>query len=885
MKVHIWPQATDREQDGGIPRVVLAQQDLLPQHGITIVDTPEKADLIACHIAIPPAFLKQFPDKLFVAHNHGMYWAEYQWEDWTRRANEDAIEAIRVADAVTAPSAWVRDIIARHTLRDAVVIPHGVDLDEWAPLPLAERSRHRYVFWDKARVDAVCDPGIVNALAEMLPDVHFVTTFGKPAPNVTVTGRLDYSLAKETTKKAGVYLATARETFGISVIQALAAGVPVVGWEWAGQAEMGINEALPGLLVPPGETQTQKLAEAIRVALGVDPQRLSDAVRRLGEGFSWEKPIAQYAGLYKALWAKKRAEKKAPRTSVLVTSFNLGPYLRECLDSVAAQTDQSWECVVVDDGSTDNSQEIAADFAKVDPRFRVLHTPSNLYLAGARNYGIAAAKGRYILPLDADDRLAPDTVATLAAALDQDRSIHVAYGNVLFTEEDGKLSNYGRDPGHSGWPMPFKYHEQWQRNLLPYSSMFRREAWELTGGYRRRCRTAEDADFWCRLSSYGFRPKLVTQNDTLIYRNRAGSMSRSQGRVNWTGWFGWSGDRLWRSPAGAATDGQLPIPSLAPPLFSVLIPVGPGHEELVWDALDSLEAQTDPRWEAIVAWDSPQRAPRLPAWVRLVKAGGVGVATARNRAALMAKGSYILPLDADDYLQPTAIEVFAAAAAKHPGATLYSDFWEDPSIPGEFSRYAANDWEPARLITNGAIAAVTQAIPKAVFDEVGGYDASLPAWEDWGFQLEAAALGHCSLRIAIPLWTYRKHTGFRRRENMAQFAGGKAAIQSRYGRFWQGEELMACRKCGGSRAAIASEPKPPGGTEDMSLLTYTGSEKAAKTFKGPSGQSYRFKGGTTQYVFNKDVKFLTQFPGFVPVANVAPANAPDLVSFNPAAQS
>ena len=93
-------------------------------------------------------------------------------------------------------------------------------------------------------------------------------------------------------------------------------------------------------------------------------------------------------------------------------------------------------------------------YAKEYPdKFRVIHNKENQYLSGARNTGIAEARGRFILPLDADDMITPETVQVLADALAAERDIHIAYGNVLFVEEDGKmLSRYGApyDPGHSG---------------------------------------------------------------------------------------------------------------------------------------------------------------------------------------------------------------------------------------------------------------------------------------------------------------------------------------------------------------------------------------------------------------------------------------------------
>jgi glycosyltransferase involved in cell wall biosynthesis len=91
-----------------------------------------------------------------------------------------------------------------------------------------------------------------------------------------------------------------------------------------------------------------------------------------------------------------------PLVSVIVPAFNSGKFLEETLRSAAGQTYRNLEILVVDDGSTDGSAAVAAAFAARDPRFRVLRK-ANGGIASARNFGIAAARGSFIAPLDHDD--------------------------------------------------------------------------------------------------------------------------------------------------------------------------------------------------------------------------------------------------------------------------------------------------------------------------------------------------------------------------------------------------------------------------------------------------------------------------------------------------
>lgn len=92
--------------------------------------------------------------------------------------------------------------------------------------------------------------------------------------------------------------------------------------------------------------------------------------------------------------------------SIIIPVYNAAKYLRQCLDSVLAQTLPDWECVCVDDGSVDGSGAILDGYAEKDCRFKIIHK-GNEGVAVARNVGLDAAKGEWITWLDADDEYAP----------------------------------------------------------------------------------------------------------------------------------------------------------------------------------------------------------------------------------------------------------------------------------------------------------------------------------------------------------------------------------------------------------------------------------------------------------------------------------------------
>lgn len=102
--------------------------------------------------------------------------------------------------------------------------------------------------------------------------------------------------------------------------------------------------------------------------------------------------------------------------SVIIPVYNVETYLRQCLESVLNQTFLDWEAICVNDGSTDNSSEILEEFAARDGRIQVIAQP-NGGLSAARNTGMDAAKGDYLLFLDSDDWLEPNALQTLAQYL------------------------------------------------------------------------------------------------------------------------------------------------------------------------------------------------------------------------------------------------------------------------------------------------------------------------------------------------------------------------------------------------------------------------------------------------------------------------------------
>lgn len=202
-----------------------------------------------------------------------------------------------------------------------------------------------------------------------------------------------------------------------------------------------------------------------------------------------------------------------PTVSVIIPCYNYASYLPQAVESVLAQTFRDLEILVVDDGSTDDSLAVARSLERryADSGLRVIAQANSGQPAISRNNAILESRGRYILPLDADDMLAPTCVARMVEVLESDPSVSIVHGDVLCFE-DRKV-----------W---YQNSAEWDSveiaagNRQAYSSMYRREVWDKVGGYRTNVRGYEDWDFWIGCAEAGFRGRRIP-TPLLYYRTKA----------------------------------------------------------------------------------------------------------------------------------------------------------------------------------------------------------------------------------------------------------------------------------------------------------------------------------------------------------------------------
>jgi hypothetical protein len=253
MKVLMFPQLSKFDsEESGIKRVVEAYHRYASSIGVEYVDCRVEDENLYDLFAVHAGSTDRFPTrKPICAHLHGLYFtSDYQANNWEWKANAHVIETIRRSIVITVPSEWVGETMRRDVRVYPFVVPHGIETSEWEH----DFESERYVLWNKNRVGDVCNPEAVKRLAMKYDGTHFITTFaptGSP-PNVKAIGLVDHERMKSLVQRAHVYLSTTKETFGVGILEALASGVPVLGFDYGGN-RMLIQHCVNGYLARPND--------------------------------------------------------------------------------------------------------------------------------------------------------------------------------------------------------------------------------------------------------------------------------------------------------------------------------------------------------------------------------------------------------------------------------------------------------------------------------------------------------------------------------------------------------------------------------------------------------------------------------------------------------
>lgn len=188
------------------------------------------------------------------------------------------------------------------------------------------------------------------------------------------------------------------------------------------------------------------------------------------------------------------------KVSIIIPCYNLGAYVEESVQSALAQTYHDVEIVLINDGSTEQATLDVLKRLESHPQLRIIHT-ENQGVARARNTAIEQARGSYILPLDADDRILPCYAERAAGILDVQPEVgFVGCHYRIFGDRETECK-----------PAAYRLPDLLVENVVPVASMYRRACWEQVGGYCPELNSIEDWDLWLGILGHGYQAMLIPE--------------------------------------------------------------------------------------------------------------------------------------------------------------------------------------------------------------------------------------------------------------------------------------------------------------------------------------------------------------------------------------
>jgi glycosyltransferase involved in cell wall biosynthesis len=201
--------------------------------------------------------------------------------------------------------------------------------------------------------------------------------------------------------------------------------------------------------------------------------------------------------------------------SVVIPCYNQAHFLHDALTSIVEQTYTNWECIIVNDGSIDNTEEVAQLWCKKNKKIKYLYK-ENGGLSSARNFGIQNSVGNYILTLDSDDKYDKTFIEKGVEILNKNETI-------------GVVSSWGYRFMENNYFEPFKpdgknLNDFLFKNAAIGTSLFRKKCWEEVQGYDETMKNGyEDWEFYIRVGKNGWETKII-QEYLFFYRQRKNSM-------------------------------------------------------------------------------------------------------------------------------------------------------------------------------------------------------------------------------------------------------------------------------------------------------------------------------------------------------------------------
>ena len=793
-----------------------------------IVPTPQWADVVHGHA---------FDGSDNVYTSHGVY-------PEPSNLNEQLYNNIARADVVTAVSRWTAEQFS-HLGVTPRIINNGIEVDLLKGL---RETGEGYVIWAKAGITQVSNADRFTDLVKSRSDAKFVSTFysEKVVPhNLKVIGLQSREKILDFIAGASVYVSTGTENFPIQVLEAMALGVPVLALPLGGTQEID------------GIHLTDNLKDGLEYCLS-HREEIVKAQDSALERYDWSNVARQYVSIYE----ESRRVQHNGKVSVIIPLYNYASRVSGAIESCLKQTEKPDEIIVVDDGSTDDTTKVEQ---KYKGKIKFIRQ-KNAGVSQARNNGIRNSSGEFVVCLDADDQLSPNFTKAAKKVISENRGIGIAYPGMTVVGTAGKAFNDFEGS-------PFVRERLKTGNFIPCANMFRRVAWQRSGGYKEIHPSWEDYELWLNMVEYGFRAKAVPK-ERLLY------LAHDQGRT------GQSDRENCANLLRATVDGYHPRLYGNSGLVSFVIPCY-NQWQYIEDALKSVFDQTYPHVECIVVDDASTEPVRYDVLSKYPKVRFVqrskngGLSAARNTGISLASGGYIVPLDADDKVSPDFVSeclkrVYNTERYAYTDIQIWHNQGNGPAIP-----YEIPEWD-AKILLRKHIHACTILIKKDWIVQAGGYDEGMrDGYEDYEIVLRLIKRGHCGIKVPKDLFFYRwtpdsmrQRAQPKQKEIMKYIFGKHKDIDT--GEF----DMGSC--CGGgpkSKAIRAVYPEEKDITnlkvpEGYSAVFYLGTKTGDMTKLGGSHRVYRYSAfNRIVMVHNSDLALFTNHPMFTLLSEAVIARA------------
>ncbi|MGQ9818869.1 MAG: FkbM family methyltransferase [Candidatus Kapaibacteriales bacterium] len=463
-----------------------------------------------------------------------------------------------------------------------------------------------------------------------------------------------------------------------------------------------------------------------------------------------------------------------PLVSVVIPCYNMGKFLPDALNSIIQQTFKDLEIIIVDDGSQDNSFEIGKDFGSSFPSVQIIVVKTdNWGLATARNIGISISRGKYILPLDADDVIAPTFLEKTVEILELSNEIDIAYTDLQEFGYGNRIIPAGE---FNPTTLPIS-------NQLSYCSLFRRKVWEALGGYNPNMKEGyEDWDFWVGAVEKGFKGKRIPEA-LFFYRIRSDSMYKnsikfdiklkaqivlnhqslySQSQIEWaknviskfpdiqwipnqTGIIPLFPDYIEKIKSNI----KLNVNSKEKPLVSVIL-LAKNNSDMLSRCIQSILNQTYQNFEIIIVYSANENFSRIldtldDKRIQYHPVSEKNLAYARNIALSKANGHFIAYLDESSIYYPNHLEILIKNLIDNKVKLAYTDYFlieqtkkANTPIQSEGKILNSFDFERTKLLFENYIPICTVMHTKDLIDEIGTFDTTLSIYEDWDLLIRAS---------------------------------------------------------------------------------------------------------------------------------------------------